>query len=691
MSTSNIETIKAKDKPISEDFMYVYVEIEDGGFRKVSKEMLKMLLEGATEEQLAQIEQNKNDIGKLSNTIDDFTVEGEVPINICNEVYEYGIFHTDGTKVYDGQNYCFRTATFLKVEGGRTIEAFFGNNNFNGATPINVVEYNSDKEIIVARTTFYAKKWNGNITGDEQQPKELTLNNETSFIHFSLCPWDNVGALEDLQVGLYYVEDGVEDYLPCSETKQATFLNAEKIKGLSMGNRKLLSNVESMIANTDLTVGDVCETLGYLNNGDGGGAVYNIVSEVDATTHQIPLANGLYASLIHDGTINVKQLGAVCDASTDNHDVFQKAFDIATRAVIIPSGKYQLKSSVNVSGKNNFSIYAQDSIINYWNNGTYAFRFTNISNCTFKFGDIWCWNNGCGIEIYSEDYNNPVQYINVYFNSISSDVNCFYLHVHEGVTPGQVNEVRFFNGRVKGYNGTAGVGFKLINYGGGVLDHFVFSSVGIEGVDTGFYLEGLQEHHPSGAMYTYCRMLEITNCRMCEAFNTLIETVGFVSHIKIDTSTNMRSNYFKFSEKTKECYINGSITDVGYGTNGWLLYVTNGIAIPQSLLEDEIYGELWDFNNEGYDKFKVPKSIIVPETMRKVTLTNQYGVNMYGLNDIQIKFKGVNPDFKLLDHNGNVIFDNVSAVNAGDTLRFKWGEYSGWTVEKLNTIPLTTS
>lgn len=75
MSTSTYETINAKDKPIAEDFVYVYSEIEDGGFRKVSKAMLKVLLGVATK--LSELENDKAFITKTVFDLENYYLKSD--------------------------------------------------------------------------------------------------------------------------------------------------------------------------------------------------------------------------------------------------------------------------------------------------------------------------------------------------------------------------------------------------------------------------------------------------------------------------------------------------------------------------------------------------------------------------------------------------------------------------------------
>lgn len=74
-NVSNYETIQAKDKPVADNFVYVYSEIEDGGFRKVSKEMLKILLGIATK--LSELENDKEFVSKAVSDLENYYLKTE--------------------------------------------------------------------------------------------------------------------------------------------------------------------------------------------------------------------------------------------------------------------------------------------------------------------------------------------------------------------------------------------------------------------------------------------------------------------------------------------------------------------------------------------------------------------------------------------------------------------------------------
>lgn len=119
-------------------------------------------------------------------------------------------------------------------------------------------------------------------------------------------------------------------------------------------------NVEKMKNCLTLLPGDVCETLGYYEANDGGGATYNIrlKSEDDiedsGCIHFIQ--NSLVAELVViNDSINIKQFGAIDDGQTNNDIAIQNAVDSNIKNIIIPNGNYffanvTIKKDCNISG-----------------------------------------------------------------------------------------------------------------------------------------------------------------------------------------------------------------------------------------------------------------------------------------------------------------------------------------------------
>ena len=154
------------------------------------------------------------------------------------------------------------------------------------------------------------------------------------------------------------------------------------------------NSVAEMKADTILWEGMNTKTLGYYTHNDGGGASYLIRAKADSDTvdngslHE--LANGLVAELIiENGTVNVKQFGAVGDGVTDDSDAIQLALN--NNSVLMPAGNYLITKHIsilnchNIIGEKGSSliIVADYSIEGQVNNGV-NLLFKNIDGLVIK-------------------------------------------------------------------------------------------------------------------------------------------------------------------------------------------------------------------------------------------------------------------------------------------------------------------
>ena len=90
---------------------------------------------------------------------------------------------------------------------------------------------------------------------------------------------------------------------------------------------------------SSLKEGDVCETLGYYEPGDGGGGKYKITYNLSAVedgglVHYLSDSDTLRAELILNDSVNVHQFGAVGDGVTDDSKAIQAAINNASHKVI---------------------------------------------------------------------------------------------------------------------------------------------------------------------------------------------------------------------------------------------------------------------------------------------------------------------------------------------------------------------
>ena len=90
----------------------------------------------------------------------------------------------------------------------------------------------------------------------------------------------------------------------------------------------------------NLEKGEKVFTDGYYKAFDGGGAEY-VISDTPDILHEV-LENGLYANLVAETSINIRQLGAVGDGTVDDFQYFSKAISLGFTEIIVPVGIYNL-------------------------------------------------------------------------------------------------------------------------------------------------------------------------------------------------------------------------------------------------------------------------------------------------------------------------------------------------------------
>lgn len=97
--------------------------------------------------------------------------------------------------------------------------------------------------------------------------------------------------------------------------------------------------------------GYTLQTLGFYEPDDGGASTYIVVSDIGESTVDglsiISLQNNLYAKLLVQEYINVKQFGAKGDGTTDDTEAIQKAIDSGlSKNIIFPLGTYGISKTI---------------------------------------------------------------------------------------------------------------------------------------------------------------------------------------------------------------------------------------------------------------------------------------------------------------------------------------------------------
>lgn len=110
--------------------------------------------------------------------------------------------------------------------------------------------------------------------------------------------------------------------------------------------------VADMKAATNLKAGDYAKTGGFHSLNDGGGALYKITDTGTANEMDVIAVGSLYANLILEDGINVKQLGAYGDNVHNDTNILKAAFSKENVRIYIPNGTYRLDESLTLLSNN---------------------------------------------------------------------------------------------------------------------------------------------------------------------------------------------------------------------------------------------------------------------------------------------------------------------------------------------------
>lgn len=153
----------------------------------------------------------------------------------------------------------------------------------------------------------------------------------------------------------------------------------------------IVDTTENMIDNTNLVNGVSVLTLGYYSVGDGGGGLFHISESAEGINLKI---GSLYANLIYDKKINIKQLGAKTDA--DITELLQSCVNgvVEDTEIIIEPEKYfvtgpiELNKRVKINGvvnKNKNTENVIPEVYNIKNNANLNYIFyvssSNVEIC----------------------------------------------------------------------------------------------------------------------------------------------------------------------------------------------------------------------------------------------------------------------------------------------------------------------
>ena len=444
-----------------------------------------------------------------------------------------------------------------------------------------------------------------------------------------------------------------------------------------------IPTIAELQSRKNLKVGDIVEVLGYYEAGDGAGHKRIIANEDDGSGVQ--LANGLWANIVHNGEVNVSWFGAKGDGVTDDTQTIQKAMNY--KANIFAQGNFLINNTVEINNRNHLNINFENTTFKY--TGTsYAFKLYKITYCTFKFGGIYS-DNGGGLELYSDcdiygdDSNyiyNYIQYLNIYFNEFVVKNTCFNFNFNGS----WLNEIRFYNGQVKG-----NIGFFADSKNKDGVNGIKLHNIGFEGVGTGVWLKD------------GCGCWSILMPRYAESIDPLlIKTEGHVSGLIFIGQNWLYKHYLSLSSETSG-KINSPIIGKHGGLQSYEAIISSGVI--HEINQADGYANLYLTHNidlsikDNYDG-KQPKYFLVGDSNNvavtdTIKLSDKYGCD-FGVNEfhLQTQYFIKESNIKIIDSKGQTIFykNNFSGV---EQFKFYWKSgvdvVGKWYCEKINLVEST--
>lgn len=155
---------------------------------------------------------------------------------------------------------------------------------------------------------------------------------------------NNAECLTELQnyVANYFSNLNVQDEInnKLDEMAQDGTLQNLIEQFLQLNSLLCFNNVQDLKNSPSLISGSFAKTLGYYEINDGGEATYFITStlnenETENDLNIIKLNNGLYAHLVYNTILNVKQFGMYCNNINDDGDLLQNIINFSKEGDII--------------------------------------------------------------------------------------------------------------------------------------------------------------------------------------------------------------------------------------------------------------------------------------------------------------------------------------------------------------------
>ena len=329
---------------------------------------------------------------------------------------------------------------------------------------------------------------------------------------------NNAQALEELQELFIALQDYVNNYFDNLDVQEeinnklddmAESGHLQNIIAAYLETKAIFAfaTVADLKAAENLDDGTYAKTMGYYSISDGGASIYRIrtMTNEDVIDEMIILAmtnnNSLVAELVHNDTINLKQLGSIGDNEEDESQRLITALSIVNK-VIIPSGTYRIADDIDIP-RNNISIVGnsyRDTTLVFDFGYSMSFEGTTLTQSgTHK--DFFTLQN---LKLQAQNYNDECEtpFLKLICCSYVYIINCWIAGKGKQVLLWECFDSRFLNTDVE--------------WGGSATDANV---MGIE-------LRSTNGGDNSLATYEYTNNIYFQGCRFESHVGTCIGSTG---------------------------------------------------------------------------------------------------------------------------------------------------------------------
>ena len=350
--------------------------------------------------------------------------------------------------------------------------------------------------------------------------------------------------------------------------------------------------------------------------------------------------------------VTPEMFGAVGDGVTDDTNAVQDCLNNSNKFKVL-AGNYKITNSLIITG-NSINILGTNSRINYNGIGS-AIIITNLCDSVIELGFIT--SQGNGIEIKSTSDNEWSQYTDIHFRNI----DCVEKAIYFNTTAGWTNEIRIYDGKLN--SGKFGIHADAHNRN--VINNITIQNVGIEGVETGFYLANK------------ISSWNIVNPRYHESYDTLFETVGMINSVNFYGSGMFYyDSKCKFSSNTQMSIYAPLTKDGGSILDAFGGRIINGCVVFNSHRD---YINTVNDENLIINPNKCVNYILCGANLKSIKLNASYGTD-YGVNEFYVNNSSDNK-ISIYKSNGTVITSNVEAWIK---YKFTYINSLGWVYEKLS-------